>query len=76
MIIETDDGSTLSTHRASFKNETPQLVVEFHYDDGDVGAYNDDIDAAHELWSEFSASNPDLHKPTQIVIRLADKDGN
>ena len=49
------------------------LVVEFHYDDGDCGAYEtqhppraEDLDAcAHHLWT-FFAENA---KPSHIVIR-------
>src|ERR1700691_5628722 len=98
MIIETDDGSTINTHRSNSEattlkqrsdwqyevangdtvlgyaewvqhqqeanGTTPHLVVEFHYDDGDFGAYDDDVKAAYKLWSEFSVSNPEKHNPT------------
>jgi hypothetical protein len=40
------------------------LVTEFHYRDGDVGAYND-IDVA-ALWSQFSKTG---HEASHIVIR-------
>ena len=40
------------------------LVTEFHYSDGDVGAY-DDIDVT-KLWSQFSKAN---HEASHIVIR-------
>jgi len=40
------------------------LVTEFHYRDGDVGAY-DDIDVA-KLWLQFSKAN---HEASHIVIR-------
>ena len=51
----------------------PDLVHEFHYDDGDVGVYGmDDVDPATQgalsrLWDGFSKGKE--HKPSHIVIR-------
>ncbi len=45
----------------------PPLVVEFHYDDGDVGVYPADGFLEKALWSHFSGS-PE-HCPSHILIR-------
>lgn len=42
----------------------PPLVAEFHYQDGDVGAHNDVVEAT-QLWAQF----PRSHVPSHILIR-------
>lgn len=55
------------------------LIQEFHYNDGDVGAYHileiqpDIAEALSRLWADFSKSNN--HNPTHIVIRPDTEDG-
>jgi len=44
--------------------ELPPLVIEYHYADGDVGAY-EGCRYAQELWKRFS----DGVTPERIVIR-------
>jgi len=44
----------------------PKLVIEYHYADGDIGAYPAGGEA-QKLWEGFAA-NP-LYEPTKIVIR-------
>ena len=46
-----------------------ELVVEFHYKDGDVGAY-DDI-AVQSLWAQFTKG----HEASHILIRPANDEG-
>jgi hypothetical protein len=41
------------------------LVTEFHYQDGDVGAHDDVVEAT-QLWAQF----PRSHAPSHILIRL------
>jgi hypothetical protein len=45
------------------KNTMPRFVTEFHYTDGDVGAY-DDIDV-DRLWAQLTKT----HEPSHILIR-------
>ncbi len=57
----------------------PDLVHEFHYGDGDVGAYAmEDVDPATQgalsrLWDGFAKGK--RHKPSHIVIRCNTKAG-
>ena len=48
----------------SDKDDTMNFVTEFHYRDGDVGAY-DDVDVA-ALWAQFSTTG---REASHIVIR-------
>ena len=54
-----------------------RLVIEFHYTDGDIGAYSieDDLgeSAPAVLWSLFSPPK-EGHAPDHIIIRLAEQD--
>ncbi len=47
----------------------PSLVTEFHYRDGDVGAY-DDIEVS-QLWAQFTKA----HAPSHILIRTDTEQG-
>ena len=47
----------------------PDLVVEFHYADGDVGAY-DDL-AVQKLWAQFGKG----HAASHIVVRRDSEEG-
>jgi hypothetical protein len=55
--------------------DVPELVVEFHYDDGDVGAHPlaEVSDHARHLWPQFSQST--IHDASHIVIRRDDAAG-
>ena len=50
----------------------PELVVEFHYTDGDVGVYADHLPEGPEyaLWTQFEHFDED-RKGTHIVGRMA-----
>jgi len=50
-------------------NASIGLVVEFHYKDGDVGAY-DDI-AVRSLWAQFTRG----HEASHILIRPGTDEG-
>lgn len=51
-------------------NVEPELVVEFHYEDGDVGAHPAGK-REQDLWQDFTAG----HRPSHIVIRADDGNG-
>jgi|SRR5579862_8992248 len=50
-------------------NSSIELVVEFHYKDGDVGAY-DDI-AVQSLWAHFTRG----HEASHILVRPGTDEG-
>lgn len=52
-----------ATHEADTNTPFTELVVEFHYADGDVGAY-DDLQV-QSLWAQFMRG----HAASHIVIR-------
>lgn len=53
--------------------KAPKLVVEYHYNDNDIGAYPASKEA-QELWKNFSeaACGPE-GEPSHIIIRPAKK---
>jgi hypothetical protein len=59
-----------AVHEADLRqSSTVELVVEFHYKDGDVGAY--DNCAVQSLWAQFAKR----HEPSHIVIRPDTEEG-
>ena len=44
----------------------PKLVIEFHYNDGDVGAHPA-TPAQATLWTGFSQTT--RHRPTHVLLR-------
>lgn len=51
------------------------MVIEFHYDDGDVGAHDilpEHMAAVKKLWAGFSAGT--THEASHIVLRPATPD--
>lgn len=58
-----------ATHEADVRGPFIELVVEFHYTDGDVGAY-DDL-AVQKLWAQFGKRET----PSHIVVRRDSEEG-
>ena len=49
-----------------------KLVIEYHYKDGDVGAYHADEAAIQTLWEGFDTADISGGKsPSHIIIRPA-----
>ncbi len=58
-----DERSTIAKRVIAKDPVYVRLITEFHYQDGDVGSY-DDLDVRH-LWTHFTK----LHRPSHILIR-------
>lgn len=54
----------------SKRNNLPEIVEEFHYGDGDVGAHPGSV-LAEKVWECFSRS----HAPSHILIRPDTEEG-
>ena len=77
--MTTDNSNTdhITTSTSGSVGNAPELAVEFHYTDGDVGVYADHLPEGPEyaLWTQFEHFDED-RKGTHIVGRTGRSAGN